>query len=117
VFPLHFILVPTTIILLYLNNKSTNTVVAKNLKTLHKKSDNSATTNTKNKLIRNSDSAKPKVEIPIIEIYQFNITPSQINYCEEYGFASKTMSLIVNILSNQLAYLQTCRKNKSFDDQ
>ncbi len=53
----------------------------------------------------------------IIEIYQFNITPFQINYCEEYGFDSKIMFLIVNNLSNLLAYLQKCRKNKSFDDQ
>ncbi len=111
------ILVPTTIILLYLNNKSTHTIVAKNQKTLQKKTVISDTTKTKNKLIPSSDSAKPKVEIPINEIYQYNITPTQIKYLEEYGFASKTINLIVNNLSNQLAYLQTCRKNKSFDDQ
>jgi hypothetical protein len=111
------ILVPTTIILLYLNNKSTHTIVAKNQKTLQKKTVISDTTKTKNKLIPSSDSAKPKVEIPINEIYQYNITPTQIKYLEEYGFASKTINLIVNNLSNQLAYLQTCRKNKSFDNQ
>lgn len=110
-----FIIVPTIITFIYLGSKSPEVVTASTTKNTTKSNKPISKTST----VENKDSIKSinknikELVIPMNQENNYEITPSNFEGCDSYGFISKTMNIVVCNLSNQLQYLKNNQKESN----
>ena len=110
-----FIIVPTIITFIYLGSKSPEVVTASTSKNTTKPNKPISKTST----VKNKDSIKSinkdikELVIPMNQENNYEITPSNFEGCDSYGFISKTMNIVVCNFSNQLQYLKNNQKESN----